>query len=98
MGVRIMLRTLFLGLALAFIPLAVAAGPGEKQGKLVHVADTRQLEGFNLFFANLYNTNRMIFTLMVLLITVAMGVGLGILMDKIVGLIGLDLTKRSVKE
>ena len=98
MSVRSVLRALFLWLALSLIPLAVAAGPGEKQGKLVHVADTRQLDGFNLYFANLYNTNRFLFTLEVMLITVGMGVGLGIIMDKVVAMIGLDLTKRSVKE
>ena len=98
MSVRSVPRALFLWLALAVVPLAVAAGPGEKQGKLVHVADTRQLVGLNLYFANLYNTNRVLFTLEVMLITVGMGVGLGIIMDKVVAMIGLDLTKRSVKE
>jgi hypothetical protein len=98
MGVRSVLRAAFLWAAATVTPLAAFAGGGEKQGKLVHVADTRQLTGFNLYFANLYNTNRLLFTLEVLLITVGMGILLGILMDKVVALIGLDLTKRSVKE
>lgn len=92
------LRVVAWGLAMTLMPMSVLAGGGEKQGKLVHVADTRNLTGFNLYFANLYNTNRVLFTLEVMLITVGMGIVLGILMDKIVAMIGLDLTKRSVKE
>lgn len=83
---------------MALAPLAALAGGGEKQGKLVHVADTRDLSGLNLYFADLYNTNRLLFTLEVVLITALMGVVLGWIMDKIVGFIGLDLSKRSVKE
>ncbi len=82
---------------LCAVPLA-AAGGGEKQDKLVHVADTRALHGFSLFIANLYNTNRLVFTLLALGITVLMGLGLGLLMDWVVSGIGLDLNSRSVKE
>ncbi len=74
------------------------AASGEKQGKLVHVADTRGLSGFNLYFADLYNTNRLLFTLEAILLTIVMGVTLGFLMDKLVAMIGLDLSKRDVKE
>ena len=91
-------RVVAWGLAMTLAPLSVFAGGGEKQGKLVHVADTRNLQGFNLYFANLYNTNRLLFTLEAILITVIMGVTLGFLMDKLVAMIGLDLSKRSVKE
>ena len=91
-------RTLVLGALLTAAPLAALAGGGEKQGKLVHVADTRDLSGINLYFADLYNTNRLLFTLEVVLLTALMGVVLGWVMDRIVGFIGLDLSKRSVKE
>jgi hypothetical protein len=77
---------------------ALWAGGGEKQGKLVHVADTRALDGMNLYFANLYNTNRLLFTLEAMLLTAAMGIFLGWLLDILVGLIGLDLNKRSSRE
>lgn len=87
-----------LGLAMCAMPLAIMAGGGEKQGKLVHVADTRGLAGFNLYFANLYNTNRLLFTLEAIGLTVIMGVTLGFIMDKLVTMIGLDLSKRDVKE
>jgi hypothetical protein len=92
------LKNLVLGTILTAAPLAVLAGGGEKQGKLVHVADTRDLSGINLYFADLYNTNRLLFTVEVVLLTALMGVFLGWVMDKIVGFIGLDLSKRSVKE
>lgn len=98
MNKRRKIHALAMGLALFLLPLAASAAGGEKQGKLVHVADTRDLSGFNLYFANLYNTNRLLFTIEAVLLTAFLGVSLGFLMDKVVGLIGLDLSKRSVKE
>ena len=74
-----------------------AAG-GESQGALVHVADTRHLGAFNLYFANLYNVNRVLFTVLSVGMTGAMGLGLGLVMDAVVGVIGLDLSKREAKE
>lgn len=74
-----------------------AAG-GEAQGALVHVADTRHLSGFNLYFANLYNADRLLFTMMTVGLTACLGLGLGLLMDVIVGAIGLDLGKREARE
>lgn len=76
----------------------VSAAGGESQGALVHVADTRQLTGFNLYFANLYNVDRVLFTVLSVGMTGAMGLGLGLLMDVVVGAIGLDLGKREAKE
>lgn len=92
------LRYLAWGLAAQLAPVAALAAGGEKQGKLVHVADTRNLHGFNLYFANLYNTNRLLFTVETVLITAMMGLLLGWLMDTIVGFIGLDLSKHGGKE
>ncbi len=98
MRVRGRLRTLVAGLAAGGWFPALAAAAGEKQEKLVHVADTRGLSGFNLYFADLYNTNRLLFTLETIAITIVMGATLGFVMDKLVGMIGLDLSKRDVKE
>ncbi len=92
------LRYLVWGLAVQLAPMAALAAGGEKQGKLVHVADTRNLHGFNLYIANLYNTNRLLFTIETVLITALMGLCLGWLMDTIVGFIGLDLNKHGGKE
>lgn len=92
---RIVLAALT-GALLAMLPAVVRAAPEE--GKLVHVADTRHLAGFNLFVANLYNTDRLLFTLFALGVTAALGLTLGLLMDAIVSLIGLDLRNRGLRE
>lgn len=91
-------RVAAIGAVLTAMPTWLLAGGGEKQGKLVHVADTRNLKGINLYFADLYNTNRFLFTLEVVAITALMGLVLGLVMDWVVGRIGLDLSKREGKE
>ena len=81
-----------------FSPALLVAAPAEKAGKLVHVADTRNLSGFNLFVANLYNTDRLLFTIFAVGLTAALGLFLGWVMDIAVGAIGLDLDKRHARE
>jgi hypothetical protein len=85
------------GAILWVVPL-LASATGEGEGRLVHVADTRALTGFNLFVANLYNTDRVLFTVFAVGVTAALGFTLGLLMDVIVGAIGLDLQKRQARE
>jgi len=86
----------------AVSPWLLAAGihaaGGESQGALVHVADTRHLTGINLYFANLYNVARLLFTVVSVGLTGMLGLGLGMVMDVVVGLIGLDLNKREARE
>ncbi len=77
-------------------PAVCAAAPEE--GKLVHVADTRHLTGFSLFIANLYNTDRLLFTAFAVLLTATLGLVLGLIMDGVVAAIGLDLGRRHVRE
>jgi hypothetical protein len=77
---------------------AVLRAAAPEEGRLVHVADTRSLHGFTLFIANLYNTDRLLFTLTSLALTAALGLTLGVLMDALVASIGLDLRKREFKE
>ncbi|MCI4398543.1 MAG: hypothetical protein JHC34_06855 [Acidobacteria bacterium] len=91
------IRALACTAVLFLLPLGALAS-GEKEGKLVHVADTRHLSGFNLYIADLYNTNRLLFTLECIAITALMGLFLGLLMDWIVGAIGLDLSKHEGQE
>ncbi len=88
---------LLLGLA-ALWPHAAFAAPAEDLGKLVHVADTRNLTGFNLFVADLYNSDRLMFTIFSVGLTAVLGLVLGWLMDLAVGAIGLDLEKRHTRE
>jgi hypothetical protein len=91
-------RTAAASAVLLLAPTLLFAGGGEKQGKLVHVADTRNLKGFNLYFADLYNTNRLLFTVEVIAITALTGLLLGLLMDVLVSRIGIDLSHRDEKE
>ncbi len=91
------IRALATAAALFVLPLGALAS-GEKEGKLVHVADTRHLSGFNLYIADLYNTNRLLFTIEAVAITALMGLCLGLLMDFLVGAIGLDLSKHEGQE
>ncbi|MEW5984709.1 MAG: DVU0150 family protein [Acidobacteriota bacterium] len=79
-------------------PALLEAAPAEKAGKLVHVADTRNLSGFNLFVANLYNTDRLLFTIFAVGLTAILGLFLGWVMDVAVSAIGLDLEKRHSRE
>jgi hypothetical protein len=77
---------------------ATFAAGGESEGPLVHVADIRHLSGFNLYFANLYNTDRLLFSVMAVGLTGLLGFSLGMIMDVIVGAIGLDLGRRERRE
>ena len=81
-----------LSLVLALWPeLVRAAGGGGSE--IIVVADTRQLTGFLLYIANLYNENIWMFALWSVLLTTALGATLGILMDFIMSRTGLDLGK-----
>lgn len=79
-----------------FPNLAIAAAG--KAERLIVVADTRMLTGLNFYLANLYNEDVWLFAVWAVVITSLLGVGLGLLMDVIMKVIGLDLTKRSSVE
>ena len=83
---------------------ALSMSPGwawaaaEKAADLVVVADTRVLSGWNLYFANLYNEDMWLFATWAVVLTTAMGVGLGVLMDLIMRHTGIDLHSREIVE
>lgn len=85
-------------LALAVLPgLAMAAGG--PAADLVVVADTRVIQsGVMKYFANLYNENILLFAVWAVVLTAAMGSGLGVVMDIIMKSTGLDLSKRKILE
>lgn len=91
---------LFAGLlALDAMLARLASAAGEKASDLVIVADTRVLDNpVLLYFANLYNTNIVLFAVWTVVLTAAYGCLLGVLMDKLMGLTGLDLTSRKIVE
>jgi len=94
---KCILFTVYIGALLACIPGWVWAG-GEKAQEIVVVADTRNLRGFNLYIAGLYNENMWLFATWAVLLTTALGVLLGLLMDFLMTRTGLDLGKTSKKE
>jgi hypothetical protein len=92
-----------------WIPLAMAAAlsmiaevamaAGGKAEMLVVVADTRRVDwSVSKYFLDSYNTNPTWFGVECVIITLIMGVSLGFIMDKLLGLTGLDLTSRKIVE
>jgi len=72
---------------------------GQKATDLVVVADTRIIDNAVLkYFANLYNTNILLFAVWAVVLTAVYGCFLGWLMDKIMARTGLDLTSRKIVE
>ena len=72
---------------------------GGKASELVVVADTRVLaSGIMRYFADLYNTNITIFAVWAVVLTAVYGCFLGVLMDKLMLLTGLDLRSRKIVE
>jgi hypothetical protein len=72
---------------------------GKKASELVVVADTRVLKsGVMIYFADLYNTNILLFAIWAVVLTAGLGCFLGFFMDKIMGMTGLDLTSRKIVE
>ena len=71
--------------------MAAGAAPAEK---LVNIADTRALTpGLAKWVGDLYNTSLLSFGLAVVLVMALMGLVLGLICDRLVGLLGLNLGK-----
>lgn len=88
----------FSAAAATLLPRLVWAA-GEKATDLVVVADTRIISsGIMRYFADLYNTNVVLFAVWAVVLTAAYGCFLGVLMDKIMALTGLDLKSRKIIE
>ena len=90
---------------LALVTLAVAWGPdmlwaagGGGDAPIVVVADTRVVHGILHYFSNLYNTNILLFAVWAVVLTAVYGVVLGLIMDKLMALTGLDLKSRKIVE
>ena len=72
---------------------ALAAG-GKPATKLINVADTRAMaSGLSKWIADIYNSNLWLYGLTVVVIMAAMGAILGLLFDRLVVLVGIDLGK-----
>ena len=80
-------------LALFLIPHQVLAS-GPPATMLVNVADTRAMEpGVGLLIANIYNEGYWLFGAMVVVVMVTEGLVLGLGMDRLIGLLGINLGK-----
>ncbi|MGA7878850.1 MAG: DVU0150 family protein [Desulfoferrobacter sp.] len=77
--------------------MALAAGGGGAS-ELVVVADTRRISGIMKYFANLYNTNILLFAIWAVVLTAAYGCFLGLVMDFFMSRTGLDLKSRKIVE
>ncbi len=80
--------------AVVLIPVLAWAAGGEKVTPLENVADTRDMgPGFVKFMADTYNGNLWIFGLYVVALMAFMGVFLGLTVDKLLSLTGIQLGK-----
>ncbi len=78
---------------------AVLAAPAKPATTLVNVADTRAMDpGIGRWIADIYNTNLWWFGALVVITMVTMGLVLGLVTDRLVGLLGINLGKISHHE
>ncbi len=78
--------------------LVWAAGGGEVK-EIVVVADTRVIKnGVLKYFADIYNSNILVFAIWCVVLTAVYGVILGFLMDWVMSWTGLDLKSRKILE
>ena len=91
-GRRIALAAAIMAFALAGGE-ALAAG-GKPAKRLVNVADTRAMKpGIGRYIGDVYNTSMWKYGGLVVLTMVSMGLVLGLSVDRLVGLLGIDLGK-----
>lgn len=76
----------------------IAFAAGKKAPPLVVVAHTKGLSGLSLWWANLYNDNMLLFTILTGCITPIVGILIGFIADFLLSLTGIDLTKRELAE
>lgn len=85
-------------MACLLVPEVPWAAGGGGDAPIVVVADTRLVHGVMHYFSNLYNTDILLFAVWAVVLTAAYGCFLGVLMDKLMGLTGLDLRSRKIVE
>ena len=88
--------TLFLAsVALWLLPaVAYGAGGGKPATKIYNIADTRAMSaGLSKWIADIYNGNLWLYGMTVVVIMAAMGLILGLGMDRLLVLLGINLGK-----
>ncbi len=76
----------------------IALAAAQKAPPLVVVANTKGLSGLSLWWANLYNDNMLLFTILTGCVTPIAGILIGFIADFLLSLTGIDLTKRELAE
>jgi len=78
---------------------AAMAAPAKPASKLVNVADTRAMDpGLSRWIADVYNTNLWWYGILVVGVMAGMGFVLGLVTDRLVGLLGINLGRISHHE
>ncbi|MGA2989780.1 MAG: DVU0150 family protein [Candidatus Korobacteraceae bacterium] len=83
---------------LLLVPAQVFAAGGGSISPMVLVADTRKFSGLEAWWGNLYNEGHLMFTLVTCLVIPCFGVLLGLIADRAMALLGIDLRKRVLAE
>ena len=74
------------------IPGIAAAAGGKPATKVYNVADTRDMEpGISKWIADAYNGNLWLFGLLVVSVMAGMGLTFGLLMDRLLKAVGINL-------
>jgi len=82
---------------LSVLPLMAGGGHGD-EGELTQKVSTEGLEGFNLWFVNLYNDDRLIFALVTLVIMGLVGITIAFVTEFFLKMFGLEVSKIEHKE
>ncbi len=85
-------------ITLMLLTPSFASAAAGKTSLIVLVADTRQLDGVMLWWANLYNESHLYFMLLTIVIIPVTGVVFGVIADIIMSWIGIDLKNRELAE
>jgi hypothetical protein len=84
--------------ALLFLLAAPLLSAAESAQMIVIVADTRKYHGLRAWWANLYNDNHLHFALMTIVLIPLAGVILGLLADRVMSHLGINLKSRKLRE
>jgi hypothetical protein len=87
--IAIILNTLLLG-----VPSLLWAGEGlDVPGKLENKVDLTNLGGINYFFAHWYNDNLWVYAIIVTVLMGLIGLGIALLADVVLKMIGMEVSK-----
>ena len=71
---------------------------GKEVTSLDHKVDTKNLSGINLWIAELYNNNRLMYAIVVTLVMATLGTTMAFGTDLVLKMFGMDVTKISHRE